>query len=61
MGMGHIERDRGLPLRPSRHEGLTYLIAPQFNDARIDSEIPAQHRPEPSMRKHITLPIFLPN
>mgnify|MGYP003513060534 CR=1 FL=1 len=59
--MGHIERDQGLPTRFPRHERLAYLIATQFNDAGTDSEIPAQHRPKPSMRKHIALPILFPN
>jgi hypothetical protein len=59
--MGHIERDRGLIPRFPRYERFAYFIATQFDDTRADSEIPTQHRSEPSMRKHIALPILLPN
>jgi hypothetical protein len=59
--MGHIERDQGLTLRFPRHERFAYFIATQFNDTRTDSKIPAQHRPKPSMREHIALPILFPN
>jgi hypothetical protein len=36
-------------------------MATQFYSMGLDSKIPAQHGPEPSMRKHVVLPILFSN
>jgi hypothetical protein len=59
--MGHIERDHGLTSELPRQQWLACFIPTQFYSIGADSKVPAKHHPEPSMRKHVALPVLFSN
>jgi hypothetical protein len=61
MGMGQIERDRRPISEFLRQERLAYRTTIQRDSIRINSKVPAQHRPQASVSQYVALSGIFPN